>query len=431
MELAIAASAVPWLSSSSAAKLSNVTWEVQSVARQPVTSDLSKSGAASGSERPYCLSDAIHSGSETEDDPAVLSAPACEGVPATRPPPAAASAAGAGPLPSAPPCPTDEKALPDTLTLKALRALDASPLCAVVDNAGDCEELQQRLAALSDAASLHITIGPQCSAGAGPAIARMLGAAPSSMINSLVLKGGVLSHSLSVSVSAWLKALPGLQSLALDGVQLATGPSNTRAATALLHAVRGLSSLHHLELRGGSLTLANALFAAVEQSTTSTALRGDESVAEAQGCMSTSLRSITLHGGFGKEPCLSLLRLVPYVNRLQLRQIAANHVTTSLVGALGCVPGLQHLDVSGCDIGAEGAASLAGALGCVPGLQRLYLSGCDIGAEGAASLAGALGCVPGLQHLDLTRCGICAKGAASLVAARKHVPGLQRLDLRM
>ncbi|CAK0835981.1 unnamed protein product [Prorocentrum cordatum] len=116
----------------------------------------------------------------------------------------------------------------------------------------------------------------------------------------------------------------------------------------------------------------------------------------------------------------------------EVRQMAAVLASVAL-------PRLQSLDLSGNNVGDEGAAALAAALrapGALPSLQKLDLRSNNVGDEGAAALAAALrapGALPRLQELDLSHNRVGDEGAAALAAALRApgaLPRLQVLDLR-
>ena len=85
------------------------------------------------------------------------------------------------------------------------------------------------------------------------------------------------------------------------------------------------------------------------------------------------------------------------------------------VGSLGAV---RELNLSGCSVGAAGAASLASALERNETLQKLNLSGNSVGDAGAASLASALERNATLQELGLGHNSVGDAGAASLASIR-------------
>jgi len=70
-----------------------------------------------------------------------------------------------------------------------------------------------------------------------------------------------------------------------------------------------------------------------------------------------------------------------------------------------------HLDLSGNQIGQDGAESLAGVLAQCSSLADLNLESNRIGPQGAASLAGVLAQCASLAHLDLSYNDICEADA--------------------
>ena len=85
----------------------------------------------------------------------------------------------------------------------------------------------------------------------------------------------------------------------------------------------------------------------------------------------------------------------------------------------------MHLDLSGNQIGATGAASFAGVLAQCRALAHLNLCGNQIGAAGAESFAGVLAQCRALAHLNLCGNEIGAVGGGRLGASwRGQASGL-------
>ncbi|PNH09585.1 Protein NLRC3 [Tetrabaena socialis] len=157
--------------------------------------------------------------------------------------------------------------------------------------------------------------------------------------------------------------------------------------------------------------------------------------------------------GGSLEPAAEAEQL-PRLEHLRLEKCSISaEVAAGLAAALGSQGGaLARLEVVGCDMGgAAAAALLAGpCLASLKVLVTLDLSSCNMGAQGAAQLAQllafsetletlnasrnrSLGCAgaallqPGLarsrslRHLDLSGCGIGPEGACALAAAI-HAP---------
>lgn len=88
-----------------------------------------------------------------------------------------------------------------------------------------------------------------------------------------------------------------------------------------------------------------------------------------------------------------------------------------LARALGELPALSHLDLSGCALGAEGAEELARGLAGCGQLATLVLAEAGLGDHGAAALARALPSLPRLTSLCLRRNALHAPGVLALCDA--------------
>eukprot|EP00961_Rhodomonas_salina_P271978 3675190-Rhodomonas_salina.1 len=100
-----------------------------------------------------------------------------------------------------------------------------------------------------------------------------------------------------------------------------------------------------------------------------------------------------------------------------------------LARVLGDCKALAHLDMSGNQIGAEGAGPLSRVLGGCTTLAHLSLIGNAIGVEGASRLAGVLGGCKALANLDLSQNMIGAEGAGHLAGALGRCKELANVDL--
>ena len=126
-------------------------------------------------------------------------------------------------------------------------------------------------------------------------------------------------------------------------------------------------------------------------------------------------------------------RVRALLERMQRRVPAAVRVRTdvSMESVAGGLPNLLagcsvvRLDLSSCEIGAEGAGSLAGVLGQCSSLAELHLGYNSIGAEGAGRLAGVLGQCSSLAELDLRYNSIGDDGIAMLRACWPGGSGLE------
>ena len=89
-------------------------------------------------------------------------------------------------------------------------------------------------------------------------------------------------------------------------------------------------------------------------------------------------------------------------------------------------PRVVKLDMSGCGLGASGAASLAASLKGCTAVTVLALNNNQIGDSGAASLAASLKGCTALTHLDLDNNQFTDAGAHALAAT---IPFCQKLTL--
>ncbi|CAG9465436.1 unnamed protein product [Pedinophyceae sp. YPF-701] len=110
---------------------------------------------------------------------------------------------------------------------------------------------------------------------------------------------------------------------------------------------------------------------------------------------------------------------------MRMSAVGARKLIASL--ASGGVRVLRELDLSGNDLGGEGAAALAAALPRL-GLRKLDLACCGIGDEGAVRLAEALS-ASGLQDVSLERNKVGDEGARALSAAIEDGTTLVSLNL--
>jgi Ran GTPase-activating protein (RanGAP) involved in mRNA processing and transport len=87
--------------------------------------------------------------------------------------------------------------------------------------------------------------------------------------------------------------------------------------------------------------------------------------------------------------------------------------TVSLrAGAAGLAPGLAHLrtlDLSGCELDAEGLAAVV-TEGAAHALETLILDENPLGEDGGAALASLLPTLPSLKRLRLRGCSLGDKG---------------------
>ena len=113
--------------------------------------------------------------------------------------------------------------------------------------------------------------------------------------------------------------------------------------------------------------------------------------------------------------------------------ICKGHDKNSLCTALKCCTYLQTLDLSGNNIGSDGAVALAEGLKCCANLQTLDLSYNSIGSDGAVALAEGLKCCAGsdgaVALAEGLKCCTGSDGAVALAEGLKCCANLQTLDL--
>ena len=120
------------------------------------------------------------------------------------------------------------------------------------------------------------------------------------------------------------------------------------------------------------------------------------------------------------------------LTQLDMREASLPPAAGVHIGAMLRAPGvaLLTLDLSGNDLGDQGARAIAGALcghrrpaGAAPlPLRTLRLAGNQVSDEGAATLAAALSSARGLLELDLMNNDIGARGAVALARSQGGGP---------
>jgi uncharacterized protein (TIGR02996 family) len=203
------------------------------------------------------------------------------------------------------------------------------------------------------------------------------------------------------AVAALAKAYPGLESLAIRGL-------NVTAAFTLAHC--GLPELRRLDTRLSDGGVVSAAVAGLLLSPGFPKLavfpQGDHEPLTGLGayltdlCRGPALRYLNLrYSGIGPEDAVALARCP-------------------------AMSGLVYLELEGNRIESAGAVALAGA--DWPRLACLKLHSCGIGEAGALALARAP--MPELQHLDLAFNPLGPAGCYALV--RGHFPQLRELNVR-
>ena len=152
----------------------------------------------------------------------------------------------------------------------------------------------------------------------------------------------------------------------------------------------------------------------------------------------TNLQTITFSTNTENEykisrTLMALLEQLPHLT--VLKELALNfgygnsmkHIT--LAGCLKSSPNLKTLDISGSNIGSEGASKLGEYFKSCINLQRLNLRSSRIGSEGAIELAERFKCWTNLQKVDISRNNIGSKGAVALAKGFKSWTNLQELDI--
>ena len=257
-----------------------------------------------------------------------------------------------------------------------------------------------------------------------------------------------------------VSGLPTLKSLVMEDARLGEGDYAAAAAAALrdglLHAAGCGSRLDTLNIGGCELGDAGAMELAA-------ALAGGARVGELllKGNGITDAGAVALAHAIAqqKPPHLLLLdfsgskfgeagmaALAPVVcapgaalRRLNLRNIetcgdAGAAALAPVLAARSCP--LDELLLSGCGVGARGAAALAAALleradsGKTSTQLRLDLSDNALGDDGAAAISQALAAPHcALSRLELNNCNVGARGAVVLAAALRRNTSLTKLKL--
>ncbi|KXZ42886.1 hypothetical protein GPECTOR_113g298 [Gonium pectorale] len=90
---------------------------------------------------------------------------------------------------------------------------------------------------------------------------------------------------------------------------------------------------------------------------------------------------------------------------------------------------LERLDLSGCDVGVDGAAALGACLKSNKGLRVLVLANTRLGPQGVDSICKGVSRNATLRELDLSRSGCDDKGAGHLAQALQSNNTLEKLNV--
>jgi Ran GTPase-activating protein (RanGAP) involved in mRNA processing and transport len=128
----------------------------------------------------------------------------------------------------------------------------------------------------------------------------------------------------------------------------------------------------------------------------------------------------------------SALRRFPNARSVTAHDLCSDGART-LLDHLGAQTALRRLDLTGLwdfGIGASGSKPLGRVLERNPALQHLELSGADLGDAGLADVAAALARLPGLRHLGLGSNGLADGPCLGRALSAARPPALRCLDLR-
>ncbi|KAK9809979.1 hypothetical protein WJX72_002913 [[Myrmecia] bisecta] len=158
-------------------------------------------------------------------------------------------------------------------------------------------------------------------------------------------------------------------------------------------------------------------------------------LADLLAAKSSNLKELWLSGNpLGAEGAAALATGLSCNQRLQILHMAMTQIgnpgIASLASVLADATGLNHLDVSECGIGPDGAKALGAELPASK-LQTLILAGNALADHGADFLGRALAQCRGLAVLDVSSNGITQVGLLALCARASHLQKLRLFDSRL
>ena len=238
-----------------------------------------------------------------------------------------------------------------------------------------------------------------------------------------------IDDSGALAIAKSLVRMSNLKILDLQG-----NPITDNGASALIKTLKDLSKdfLVYVTINNSLLNKSNLIF--LKESLDLICKGHDKkSLCTALKCC-TYLQTLDLSGNnIGSNGAVALAKGLKHCTNLKKLYLHCNSIGSDgalpLAEGLKCCTNLHALNLSYNSIGSDGAVALAEGLKCCTNLQTLCLSYNTIGSDGVVALAKGLKCCTNLQTLDLLSNCIGSDGAVALAKGLKHCTNLKKLYL--